>query len=58
MGNAAQRDDDGPRGTGLLRRDLSHEELEAAPVLASLNVLLIDDLTADEDDRFAAALSL
>ncbi|MGI8536118.1 MAG: hypothetical protein ACR2K2_06370 [Mycobacteriales bacterium] len=57
MSNAAPRDHNGPRGTGLLRHDLSHEELEAAPVLASVDVLLIDDLTVDEDDRFAAALS-
>lgn len=46
-----------PKGTSLLPRPLTESELEAAPVLASADVLLIDDLTDDEDDAFAAALA-
>jgi hypothetical protein len=38
-------------------RDLTEAELIAAPVLVSLDALLIDELTDDEDDAFAAALS-
>jgi hypothetical protein len=43
-------------GTSLLARDLTAEELDAAPVLASVDALLIEGLTPDEDDAFAAAL--
>jgi hypothetical protein len=42
-------------GTSSLPRDLTPEELAAAPVLASVDALLIDDLS--EDEAFAAALS-
>ncbi len=54
----AARDDhhESQRGTKLLPRDLTDEDLKAAPVLASIDSLLIDDLTEDEDDAFAAAL--
>jgi hypothetical protein len=44
-------------GTSLLPRDLTEDELTAAPVLESADALLIDGLTVDEDDLFAAALS-
>lgn len=38
-------------------RDFSPKsQLASAPVLASLDTLLIEDLTDDEDDAFAAAL--
>lgn len=47
-----------PHGTGQLSRDLTDAELAAAPVLASADALLIEDLTATEDELFAAALSL
>jgi hypothetical protein len=57
MSNAEISDHDRPHGTSLLRRDLTSEELAAAPVLASADALLIEDLTADEDDAFFAALS-
>ncbi|MFN8037693.1 MAG: hypothetical protein U0Q07_00660 [Acidimicrobiales bacterium] len=57
MSNAAPRDHDGPHGADLLPRDLTDEELAGAPVLVSLDALLIDELTDDEDDAFAAALS-
>lgn len=47
----------GPHGTSLLPRDLTTEQLAAAPVLDSADALLIDGLTDDEDDAFADALS-
>ena len=40
----------------LLPRDLTEEELGKAPVLVSVDALVIEGLTADEDDAFAAAL--
>lgn len=57
MSNAAPSDRNGPQGADLLLRDLTEAELVAAPVLVSLDALLIDELTDDEDDAFAAALS-
>jgi hypothetical protein len=39
-----------------LPRDLTAEQLIAAPVLASADALLIDELSQDEDDVFAAAI--
>ena len=57
MSNAEPRDLHGPQGADPLPRDLTDEELTAAPVLVSLDALLIDELTDDEDDAFAAALS-
>lgn len=46
-----------PHGTGLLPRDLTPDELGAAPVLTSLDQLLIVDLTDEEADAFAAAIA-
>ena len=46
-----------PSGLALLPRDLTPEELDAAPVLWSLDQLVIEDLTEAEDDAFAAALA-
>jgi hypothetical protein len=57
VSNAAHRDRHGPQGAELLPRDLTEAELVAAPVLVSPDALLIDELTDDEDDAFAAALS-
>jgi hypothetical protein len=57
VSDAAKPGGESPHGTGLLPRDLSEAELAAAPVLASVDDLLIDDLTDDEDESFAAALS-
>jgi hypothetical protein len=57
VSNAEVHDRDRPQGTSLLPRDLTAEELAAAPVLASADALLIEDLTVDEDDAFSAALS-
>ena len=56
MSDAASHDDD-PHGSSLLPRDLSEAELATAPVLASVDALLIENLTAEEDEAFATALS-
>ena len=56
MSDAAQYRDEPAHGTALLPADLSAEQLEAAPVLTSIDALLIDGLSDDEDDVFAAAL--
>lgn len=53
----AARQTDGPYGTALLPRDLTEEQLAAAPVVASADALVIDDLSADEYEEFVAALS-
>lgn len=45
-----------PQGTGFLGADLTEEELSLSPAVASIDTLLIDDLTDDEDNAFAAAL--
>ena len=45
-----------PHGTSLLPRDLDERELAAAPVLPTLDALVIDDLADDEDAAFVAAL--
>lgn len=57
MSNAATTGDDRPHGTGLLPRPLTPAEKSNAPVLASLDALVIDDLTDEEYDRFLAALA-
>lgn len=57
MSNAEIHDSDGPHGTSLLSRDLTVEDLATAPVLASADALLIDDLTDQEDDAFFTALT-
>jgi hypothetical protein len=45
-----------PHGTSLLPADLTDDQLDAAPVLDSIDSLLIEELSEDEDDAFAAAL--
>jgi hypothetical protein len=40
----------------LLPDDLSDGQLATAPVLDSIDALLIDELSVDENDVFAAAL--
>lgn len=47
---------DRPHGTTLLPRDLTAEQLRAATVLVSLDSLVIDELSEDEDDAFADAI--
>jgi hypothetical protein len=44
-------------GIALLPRDLTPEELDAAPILESADLLLITDLTDEEDEAFARALA-
>jgi hypothetical protein len=57
VSDAADRHHDAPRGPGLLPSDLTDEQLAAAPVLASIDALLIEELSEDEDEAFAAALA-
>lgn len=56
VSDAATNRFNGAHGLTLLARDLTPAELSAAPVLGSVDTLLIDDLTDDEDDAFASAL--
>lgn len=56
MSDAAHPQDEAPHGSLLLPDDLTEEQLDAAPVLASIDTLLLEDLSEDEDDAFAAAL--
>lgn len=58
MSDAARHRDGTPRGTALLPADLTQDQLSSAPAVVSLDTLLIDDLTDDEDDAFAAALDV
>lgn len=44
------------KGIELLPADLTSDQLENALVMTSPDVLLIDDLSDDEDRAFAAAL--
>lgn len=57
MSNAEIHASDRPHGTSRLPRELTAEDLAAAPVLASADVLLIEGLIADEDDAFVTALT-
>lgn len=54
--STADRQHESPHGTALLPSDLTKDQLAAAPVLASVDALLIDELSDDEDEAFAAAL--
>jgi hypothetical protein len=60
VSDAAHHSAGSARGTSLLPADLTPDQLASAPVIASLDTLLIDDLTDDltddEDDAFAATL--
>lgn len=56
VSDVARHQDEGPHGTALLPRDLTEEQLAAVPVLGSIDTLLIEELSDDEDDAFAAAL--
>ncbi len=56
MSDAAHSAEEVPPGVGLLPPDLTEEQLAAAPVMASIDALLIEDLDQDEDEAFAAAL--
>ena len=54
--STADRHPDAPHGAHVLPSDLTEEELVAAPVLVSVDTLLIEELSEDEDEAFAAAL--
>ena len=56
VSDAVRPHEEAPRGTSVSPRDLTDEELAEAPVLESVDALLIDELSPDEDDAFAAAL--
>ena len=58
MSDAAHRRDDAPEGTLLLPGDLTEDQLGAAPILLSVDALLIEELDGDEADAFSAALDL
>lgn len=56
MSDAVRPSGEAPRGTSLLPADLTDDQLGAAPVLDSIDDLLVEELAEDEDDAFAAAL--
>ncbi len=56
VSDAAHPTDEAPHGTALLPSDLTEDQLAKAPALASVDTLLIEDLSEKEDDAFAAAL--
>lgn len=58
VSDAAHRPDEPPHGTSRLPSDLTDAQLAAAPVLWSIDSLVIEELSDDEDDAFAAALDL
>jgi len=58
VSDAAHGDHEGPQGLSLLPQPLTEEELEDAPVLESLDDLVIEDLTDEEYEAFLAALDL
>ena len=51
-----QDDEAAPRGTWLLPRDLTPAQLRSAPVLVSVDSLVIDELTDEEHYAFLAAV--
>jgi hypothetical protein len=57
MSDAAHSAEEAHPGVGLLPPDLTEEQLAAAPVLASVDALLIEDLEEEQDEAFAAALA-
>jgi hypothetical protein len=56
MSDAIRRPDESSHGTALLASDLSEGQLTAAPVLTSIEALVIEELSEIEDQAFAAAL--
>lgn len=56
MSDAVRPSGEAPFGTSLLPADLTDDQLDAAPVLDSIDLLSIEELSEDEDDAFAAAL--
>jgi hypothetical protein len=56
MSDLAHSDDDAPRGLSTLPPGLTEEQLQNAPVLASADQLIIEDLTEEEFEAFEQAL--
>ncbi len=56
VSDAADRRDQASHGTALLSSDLTADQLATAPVLTSIDALLIEELSVDEDEAFATAL--
>ena len=57
MSNAArQHDEAAQRGTSLLPLDLTRAQLMSAPILSSVDSLVIHELIDEEHDAFLAAL--
>jgi len=56
VSDAADHRDHAPHGTALLPGELTEDQLAAAPVLTSIDTLLIEELSVDEDEAFATAL--
>lgn len=57
MSDAARAQSDQAQGTRLLPADLTEADLASAPVLDSVDGLLVDGLSDAEDDAFAAAVA-
>jgi hypothetical protein len=55
MSDPFRRLDETAHGTALLASDLTEDQLAAAPVLTSIETLVIEDLS-EKDEAFAAAL--
>lgn len=53
---ACQHDEAALRGTFCLPRDLTPAQLESAPVLSSVDSLVIHELIDEEYDAFLAAV--
>ncbi len=56
VSDAADQPDLAPHDTALPPSDLTEDQLAAAPVLTSIDTLLINELSEDEDEVFATAL--
>ena len=56
VSDLARGDSDRPQGLSTLPRDLTEEELRRAPVLASADLLVMDDLTEEEFEAFDRAI--
>ena len=58
MSHPFPRPDEVPHGVAFLANDLTDEQLAAAPVLRSIETLVIEGPSAKEDDVFAAAVDI
>jgi hypothetical protein len=58
VSDAAHSPGEPSHGASRLPSDLTDAQLASAPVLGSIDSLVIEELSDDEDDAFAAALDL